>query len=154
MMSITARPRARLAVVALIFTALFLAGPLGSDHAEAFGRPARIAKRLVNRERDSHGLRRLKWDSRIRPITRSHTRRMAERNKLYHNPNLAREARNIPWRVIGENVGVGMTVRSLHRAFMNSSAHRHNVLNGRYRRVSISVVKGQGRTWMTFVFAG
>jgi hypothetical protein len=31
------------------------------------------------------------------------------------------------WRTLGENVGMGETVSSLHRAFMHSRAHRKNI---------------------------
>jgi uncharacterized protein YkwD len=79
---------------------------------------------------------------------------MAGSDNLHHNPNLSKELASMSWRILGENVGVGATIRSLHTAFMNSPSHRSNVLGRRYRLVGIGVVYSGGRTWVTVVFYG
>ena len=56
------------------------------------------------------------------------------------------------WRVLGENVGFGGDVRSLHKAFMESPAHRDNILFDRYRHVGVGVKRSGGLMWVTVVF--
>jgi uncharacterized protein YkwD len=79
---------------------------------------------------------------------------MANSGSLYHNSRLAQDCSGMNWRILGENVGVGSSVDGLHRAFMNSSAHRKNILRGQYRKIGVGVVRGGGRTWVTVVFLG
>ena len=80
---------------------------------------------------------------------------MSSRNQLQHNPNLQAEVERYvttAWQRIGENVGVGYSVSSLHDAFMNSSGHRANIL-GDFNRVGVGVVhEASGRIWVTVVF--
>jgi uncharacterized protein YkwD len=140
----------------LLVAGFLLAGP-ASDALAHRGRCSpemKRGKRMANHERVDRGTRKLRFDHRLNRLAKRQSRRMASQNRLHHNPNLAYEARNIPWSILGENVGVGNTVESLHRAFMNSSGHRRNVLNGRYRRIGVGVVHAQGRTWITYLFAG
>ena len=75
---------------------------------------------------------------------------MASGSTLKHNPNLAGQVSG--WRYVGENVGVGSTVSELHQAFMNSPAHRANVLDGDFTQIGIGVAYGGGRLWVTEVF--
>jgi uncharacterized protein YkwD len=56
------------------------------------------------------------------------------------------------WSILGENVGVGGNVNSLHQAFMNSPAHRDNVLFGQYRHVGVGVKMDGDTMWVTIVF--
>jgi uncharacterized protein YkwD len=37
---------------------------------------------------------------------------------------------------------------------MHSPAHRSNILNARYRRIGIGVVKARGVVWVTTIFYG
>ncbi len=141
-------------MLATLVAALVGLSPLGIDEAQAVGARARTMRSLINQERVSRGRVPLKLNRALSRIARRHTLRMASSNKLYHNPRLAYQARRLRWTVLGENVGVGATVRSLHRAFMNSSGHRANVLNRRYRRVGISGKMARGRLWVTIVFSG
>ena len=57
-------------------------------------------------------------------------------------------------RAWGENVGLSGTVFSMHRAFMRSSGHRGNILNGRYARVGIGMTRARGSVWATVIFYG
>ena len=56
------------------------------------------------------------------------------------------------WRSIGENVGVGDSVSSLHSAFMGSSGHRANILKPSYNRVGVGVVMDGSKIWVTVRF--
>jgi uncharacterized protein YkwD len=58
------------------------------------------------------------------------------------------------WDAIGENVGVGSTVRSVHRALMNSTSHRRIILSRAFTSVGVGVVRSGGRAWVTEIFLG
>jgi uncharacterized protein YkwD len=48
---------------------------------------------------------------------------------------------------------VGDTLKVVHRALMDSSSHRANILNKSYDRVGVGIVRRGGRTWITQLFA-
>ncbi len=75
---------------------------------------------------------------------------MAATNTLAHNPLLAQQV-TTPWTRLGENVGYGGDEASLFQAFVNSSAHRANLL-GSYNAVGIGEVWSGGSLWTTHVF--
>jgi uncharacterized protein YkwD len=79
---------------------------------------------------------------------------MANAGTIFHHACLSCLVSGSDWNVIGENVGVGGTVRSVHRAFMSSSGHRRNILLPGYTRVGVGVVKSGGRVWVTEIFVG
>jgi len=104
----------------------------------------------INNARQEHGLRPLEVGPRITEVAKEQARRMANRDYLFHNPSLTSDIGN--WSKIGENVGVGPGVKSIHHAFMTSPAHRDNILDPRYRRVGIGVVEVGGTLWVCEVF--
>jgi hypothetical protein len=75
---------------------------------------------------------------------------MASTGTLAHNPNLTGQVSN--WRWVGENVGYGPSWSSVETAFMNSPAHRSNILDRDYTQIGIGVVVKNGRVWVTQVF--
>lgn len=109
---------------------------------------------LLNRERVNRNLPALVSDGELASTSRSWSQHMASRVKLYHDPNLAAVATYVEpsWRSVGENVGAGYSVQSLHDAFMASKGHRDNILSGRFNRVGIGVAFGGGKTWVTVRF--
>lgn len=108
----------------------------------------------LNQERVKRGLPPLVSDSKLAPTSRSWSVNMGSKNRLYHDPNLAAVAAMVEpnWRGVGENVGVGYGVQSLHDAFMNSTGHRNNVLSSKFNRVGIGVAYAQGKIWVTVRF--
>jgi uncharacterized protein YkwD len=123
-------------------------------YAASASAPVRTMRSLINGTRSLHRLIGLRLNDRLNTVARRHSARMASSDNLHHNPRLAKELASMSWRIIGENVGVGATVQTLHKAFMNSPSHRSNVLGRRYRLVGIGVVLSGGRTWVTVVFYG
>lgn len=108
---------------------------------------------LINEERTSRGLSALAFETDLRDVARAHSREMAEHGSIYHNDNLANEVEG-NWTILGENVGMGGTVASLHDAFMNSQAHRANILKDDFNEVGLGVVlDGDGYIFVTQVFA-
>lgn len=143
----------------------FVASPAGADETIpassatiAARRPAPSANAeallaLINDERAAAGLDALATDRGLTDLAVTWSKKMARSNQLSHNPALRDqvEAAVPGWRRLGENVGVGGDIDSLHQAFMASPGHRANVL-GDFDRVGIGVKAAQGRLWVTVDF--
>jgi uncharacterized protein YkwD len=148
-----ARTRTRRAVVvavtlAVTVVALAWVSPAGA--AEEAAESQFVS--LTNGARSGAGLRGLGVDGELLGIARRWSAHMAANNQLAHNPNLSREVTQ-DWAKLGENVGVGDNPQQIHDAFMNSPAHRANILDGAFTRVGIGVARGgDGRMWVTEVF--
>jgi hypothetical protein len=105
----------------------------------------------ANAERSSRGIRTYAVRSDLVAVARRHAARMAARGSIYHNPNLANEVSG--WQAVGENVGMGGDVASIHQAFMNSSGHRANILDRGFTEVGMgTATDSQGRLYVTQVF--
>jgi hypothetical protein len=105
---------------------------------------------LINESRGANGLPGLGVDGNLVVNARSHSGTMASQGTIFHNGALASQ---VPggWAALGENVGVGGSVDSLHGAFMNSPGHRANVL-GDYDRMGVGIVMSGSTTFVTEVF--
>lgn len=104
----------------------------------------------LNAERTARGLGTLAshWD--LVDDAEAHSHRMMEANDLHHNPNLGSVTTG--WLALGENVGVGPSVNSIHNSFMSSSGHRANIL-GDFTHVGIGAVReSENKLWVTVVF--
>jgi uncharacterized protein YkwD len=104
----------------------------------------------INSSRAAAGLAPLEsyWD--LTDDARSHSNLMAERGEIFHSSNLG--SVTSVWENLGENVGVGIDVDGLHTAFMNSSAHKGNIL-GNYNYVGVGVTEtADGFIWVTVIF--
>jgi hypothetical protein len=147
----------RLAAAAL--TAVFALSVLWlTDQGTAFASAACDERALydsTNGSRSASGLGGLFYDTAASNVARDWSLRMASSGSLAHNPNLASDVSTRvtnDWTRLGENVGVGYSISSLHSAFMNSSAHRANIL-GDFNRAGVGVAyDSTGRIWVTVVF--
>jgi uncharacterized protein YkwD len=111
----------------------------------------RAFKNKINRARGSRGS--LWGDKELNKVAITHTRQMVSRDKLYHQSESAFRRRVTNWYVLGENVGVGGSVKSLHRAFMDSSAHRANAMSRSFNRIGVGTLRdNSGRLWVTIIF--
>ena len=110
--------------------------------------------RLVNDIRGHHDVRRLDLNVRLSRYAKRHSVAMANQKRLFHTTNLQRRVRTYKARTWGENVGVGGAVRSVVRAWKKSDAHRQNMLNRKFRKTGIGVVKRARRIWITQIFYG
>jgi uncharacterized protein YkwD len=108
----------------------------------------------MNLARLNNGASRMYLDRQLSKVARAHSRRMANDNSLFHSSTEKLTHRVTKWRTLGENVGMGGSVSSLHRAFMNSSGHRHNILSGAYRHVGVGTVVENSTLFVTVVFEG
>lgn len=109
--------------------------------------------RKMNQARVAAGLRKLRLDPELSKVSRVHTAEMFKADLLHHATSAQLTRRVTNWSVLGENVGVGGTVASLHDAFMNSPAHKANILLTGYNHVGVGVAKKNGRMWVTVTFA-
>jgi hypothetical protein len=108
---------------------------------------------LLNHERTSRGGHSLATKSDLVAVARRHSQDMANRGYIYHNNNLPNEVGG-NWRILGENVGRGGSVDSIHNAFMNSAPHKRNILDSRFNQIGIGTVVKNGYVYVTEVFAG
>ena len=108
----------------------------------------------INQARASAGRAGLTFSNVLSDYARKHSATMASKDKLYHNPYLAKWLSGFDWNILGENVGVGPSISSLHNAFMASPGHRANNLDKRFRKVGVGVVTKNGRIWITVIFKG
>lgn len=156
-MRFTTRLVATVAITALVsgFSSVAPAVAGSGDNPCWDYRPAeRGFARKMNGARSNSGLGKIRLDPELSKAARLHTREMVRSNTLYHTPSDKLRNRVTRWVILGENVGVGGTVDSLHEAFMNSPAHRDNVLHATYRHVGIGTRKADGRMWVTIIFEG
>ncbi len=159
MTSLVRRP-IRAALVVLLLAAVSV-GSLPATEAEAATFGQRYEKRLVNRERKDRDRRALRLDEHLSAIAKRHSRRMANKGSLFHNQNLVADVGDRDWSRLGENVGVvpkldtlKASLKRLHRAFMNSRAHRRNILHRDFRRIGVGIARSDGKVWVTLVFLG
>lgn len=144
--------------VALLCAIFVTAAPFSSVVAEAGSNCFRNKNaelgffNKINTARRSTGRVQLRLDAHLTKVARKHSREMTGRNLLHHTDTAALRRRVTNWQLLGENVGVGGTVDSLHRAFMQSPSHRDNVLYGSFRHVGIGTRERHGRLWVTVVF--
>jgi uncharacterized protein YkwD len=130
--------------LAAVLTGALTAAPAGATTAED-GLTARL-----NGARSDQGLPSLATRSDLVAVARAQATRMADSGTLYHNPNLTTDVTN--WRSVGENVGYGPDVQTVHVAFMNSEGHRANILDTDYTEVGVGVVERGDRVWVAEVF--
>lgn len=107
----------------------------------------------INSTRSSAGLAPLKMDSGLQAHARRHSADMIAADKIYHSSDSElKSAAGSGWTKLGENVGRGGSVSSLHKAFLDSASHRANI-HGDYNRVGIGTdTADDGRLYVTVVF--
>lgn len=106
----------------------------------------------MNLARSYKGVRRMHLDKQLSRIARRHANSMAADNDLFHSSMSALGQKITTWDVLGENVGMGYGVESLHKAFMASPAHKANILFYKFRNVGIGTAKKNGTIFVTVVF--
>ena len=158
-------PRIKVVVLAVLACSA-LAGPAtgtasAASCANADAYPGEAARKslahatvcLLNEQRTSRGLHKLRLDTRLSWAAYMHSRDMVERRYFDHH---SKEGRDVVDRltrtgylgsagswVVGENLAWGAgrrsTPRQIVRSWMNSAGHRQNILTGRFRDIGIGV---------------
>lgn len=93
----------------------------------------------LNRIRAEHGLGSLSAHGELTTASRNWSAHLASINDLAHESDLSRGL-SADWRRLGENVGTGPEVAAMMQAFMNSPAHKKNILEPGFTHVGIGVV--------------
>lgn len=101
---------------------------------------------LVNKERESRGLKKLEFDSKLQEVGRMHSKDMLERGYFSHyspeGESVADRAQkqNIDFLIIGENLAYAPTLQAAHKGLMNSEGHKANILSENYGKIGIGVL--------------
>lgn len=142
----------RLSLLVLVVAVLIAGMPLPAD---ADNVPARRKMlHLLNQTRGNHGLPTLRLNADVSHFAWKHSKKMAELNRCVHTANLYDVVRTYSPSTWGENVGAAGTLVRIRALWMGSSGHRANILNPRFRRIGIGVVKARGLLWVTTIFYG
>jgi uncharacterized protein YkwD len=124
----------------------------------------RVAFDLVNQKRRESGLKPLTWNEDIAAVARSHSQNMAEFSFFSHRGLDSKlvsdraDAHKVGhWRAIGENIafnrGYGNPTQKAVALWLDSSAHRHNMMDPAWRESAIGVaVASDGSYYFTQVF--
>jgi uncharacterized protein YkwD len=108
--------------------------------------------RLVNKQRAARHLRTLVGNSPLNSSAQVHSSRMARTRTLTHD-RWVEEIRAAGYKGgwLGQNAAAGYSTSSaVMQAWMNSSGHRANILNGTYRQLGIGCVRdSRGTYWWT-----
>ena len=120
---------------------------------------------LLNNTRTNHGVNPLNIDGVLTNIARSRSKDMIDRGYFSHYTPDGRNIFNfiqvngISYRVAGENLAMGSppsrgSPRNLIDAWMNSEAHRINMLKGAYNKIGIGIIDQNNKRVVTLVFTG
>ena len=135
-------------VIALLFPAATATG----QTCWSYSKQERAFARKMNSARAKRNAHALRLDPELSRVAAKQTRSMIDKKLLHHTPVNKLKKRVTRWVMLGENVGYGGSVKSLHKAFMRSSAHKANILNRRYRFVGVGAKRAHGYMWVTIVF--
>ncbi|HUP84575.1 MAG TPA: CAP domain-containing protein [Acidimicrobiales bacterium] len=102
----------------------------------------------LNEVRAGAGLPPLAMEVRLVDIARGWSAQMAAANVLSHNPSMSSQAPS-NWQRLGENVGFGGSVDSIHKALVASPGHYANIVNPYFNYVGVGVVRSGDRIWVT-----
>jgi len=120
---------------------------------------------LVNQEREAAGRSPLSWCDGLYDCAKAHSNDMCDRGFFSHvNPEgedptgrgRAGHAGSYtfspivpdPYYGVAENIAMGQTsAQQVMEAWMNSSGHRANILNGGYTHIGVGVCDGCGTHW-------
>ena len=107
----------------------------------------------INSTRSSAGLGSLTMEGGLQSHARRHTADMIAADEIYHSSSAELQAAaGSGWEKLGENVGRGGSVESLHQAFLDSPGHKANIL-GDYNYVGIGTdTSANGVLYVTVVF--
>jgi len=128
----------------------------------------------INAARDDEGLDALRLDSNLSRAAALHNQRMIDGCGLNHQCSGEGgigdrfSAQGVQWRSAGENIGFG-SAGSSNAAIIGAAngltdsmlaetppddGHRRNLLNRDFERIGLSVVRDDGRVWLTQDFVG
>jgi uncharacterized protein YkwD len=93
----------------------------------------------INALRTANGLAALRVDAGLTAKARAWAQTMADKNTIWHSQ--LSDGITADWHRLGENVGMGGTVDSLHVAFVNSPHHYENLVDPAFDSIGVGVVR-------------
>jgi uncharacterized protein YkwD len=144
----------KIALVAVLVTGITSFAPSASASTPT---PRARMYQATNNSRLNNDVRRVDIHWTMSRLARRHSIAMANKGYIFHTANpSAFYLGGVNWSTWGENVGVtGGTVASIQNAFMQSTGHRANILNQRFRRVALGTYRDDaGLLWVTVFFYG
>jgi uncharacterized protein YkwD len=109
---------------------------------------------IINKARTNHGVHAVKLNIGLSQSARHHSRRMADLGYVFHTPNISGKLKKVSWSISGENIAMAHTLIRVRELWMASPLHRANLLNKKYDRVGVGVVRRNGWFWVTAIFFG
>jgi len=115
---------------------------------------------LLNRSRVEEGLDPLAWSAALAGVGQAYAEEMYVGGFFSHESpvtgNVVDRVKKagIPYRVLGENLALASTAKTVHDGLMASPAHRENILRPEFTRVGIGVVAGPLGLMVVEVFQG
>ena len=149
-------PSRRGIAIAAITIAIALLMGLVASPARAATDLEREMLRLTNRDRARHDVGRLRLDNSMSRKAHKHSAAMARNARIFHTGDPAGYyLRGVRWTKWGENVGLTEgDLDGLQDVFMGSPVHRSNILERRFDKVAVGVVRRDGTAWVTLFFYG
>lgn len=101
---------------------------------------------LINKQRTNNGLTALKVDNEVQRVARIKAQDMVDNNYFAHEsptygtPFNMLKSFKISYKTAGENIAGNSSNSGAVTAWMNSSGHKANILNGNYNYTGIGVV--------------
>ncbi|MCB1270516.1 MAG: CAP domain-containing protein [Microthrixaceae bacterium] len=138
------KARRLVALAVLPLVAWLVTGCQGAEVARSI--------QLTNQAREARGTQPVVSNSTLQAKAQSWASVLASQGRLVHS-NLA-EGTGGGWRALGENLAEAHSVDEAHQLFMNSSAHRSTMLDGRYSQVGVGVAVRNGTYYVVQVFGG
>jgi uncharacterized protein YkwD len=126
---------------------------LGPSQAE------RVIFDSANRERTARNLPLLRWNTGLAVAARRHAQAMAQKGALSHQfpgePAMGMRIRlaGVQFNSAAENVAQGPSAAVLHDEWMNSPAHRDNILDPELDSIGVAVVERNGELFAVQDFA-
>jgi uncharacterized protein YkwD len=142
-------PVRRLLTLFLLAAGLFLARMIAQEPAVAGPRTDAAFVETTNDLRAARGLPRMRVSATLSKLAYRHSVAMARKDRLWHN-DISSATDHWVW--LGQNVGVGSSVAALQQAFMDSPAHRANILRRKANLFGVGTYISQGRIWVTVNF--
>ncbi|MGH3348341.1 MAG: CAP domain-containing protein [Nocardioides sp.] len=136
-------PTAIAAVLLALLTTLLPATPVEAQTVQRYQNQARV---VTNDKREAHDLVKLRSGKCVQRFARRQARRMANRDRMFHQ-DLGRVLNRCNLSRVGENVAYGYpTGRRVVRAWMRSEGHRANILDRRYRLLGMAMRRSDDGT--------
>ena len=136
-------PRLAGAAAVLVTAVLLLSACFGTPGQEE-------AFYALNNDRAAHGMGPVIPHGELIEKAQGWADKLAGDGRLSHS-NLSAGVPSC-WQSLGENVGYGSSIGGVQDAFMNSQAHKDNVLNGGYRYAGTGVAYNGSRVYVVQVF--